>query len=175
MQLALQLQPPRVPQRSRLQLEVRALHLATALEEPVDLGEGEQSHAVLGEIVGHGEQAGEETRVMACDQLGQPRIGTHGDQAEGDLEGTQGGGQLLRLQVGVAAGGVREAAPETRAFEARDGRCHERTREQRDQADDEHDGHREQHQRDEHGRHPRCSTLGQGRRRDKPCFQRSTR
>src|SRR5947208_9711375 len=96
MQLALQLQPPRVPQRTRLELEVRALHLAAALEEPVDLGEGEESHAMLGEIVGHGEQAREEARVMAGDQLGQPRIGTHGDQAESSLEGAQRGGQLLR-------------------------------------------------------------------------------
>ena len=123
---------------------------------------------MLREIVGHREQAREEPRVMASDQLGQAWVGTHGEQAKGHLEGAQRGGELLRLQVGVATGRVREAAPEARTFDPRHGRRNQRTREQGDETDDERDGHGQQHQRDEDGRHPGGPTVGQGRGRDKP-------
>src|SRR5688500_4756728 len=63
-QLALELHPPPIPQRATPKLQVSALHLATPVEQPVDLGERQQPHALRGEVVGDGEQPREERRVV---------------------------------------------------------------------------------------------------------------
>ena len=68
-QLALELQAAPVAHRARAQLEVCALHLGAAIEEPVDLGEREQADAAVRKVVGDGEQAREEPRVVATDLL----------------------------------------------------------------------------------------------------------
>src|SRR5262249_40150128 len=68
-QLALELTATRVAERARAELEVRPLHLATAVEEPIDLGERQQPHPLRRQIVGDGEQPGEEARVMTGDLI----------------------------------------------------------------------------------------------------------
>src|SRR5207249_6339134 len=70
-QLPLELEAPAIAQRAVAELAVGALHVAAPVEEPVDLGEREQAHALLGQVIGDREQAREEPGVMARDLLGE--------------------------------------------------------------------------------------------------------
>src|SRR5262249_13081476 len=50
-QLALELTTTRVAERARAELEVRPLHLAAAVEEPIDLGERQEPHPLWRQVV----------------------------------------------------------------------------------------------------------------------------
>ena len=69
-ELALELEAARVTEGAGAELGVRALHLGAAVEQPIDLREREQADAALRQVVGHGEQAGEEPGVVAADLIG---------------------------------------------------------------------------------------------------------
>src|SRR5206468_8469055 len=85
-QLPLELEAPAVAQRAVAELEVGAPHAAAPVEEPVDLGEREQAHALLRPVTGDREQAREEPGVMARDLLGEARVHPHDEQTEGPPE-----------------------------------------------------------------------------------------
>src|SRR5438046_696130 len=102
-QLPLELEAPAVAQRAVAELEVGALHVAASVEEPVDLGEREQPHALLRQVIGDREQAREQPGVMASDLLGQARVDAHDEQAEGRLELAQRRLDLPLVEMRVAA------------------------------------------------------------------------
>src|SRR5207245_2443720 len=88
-QLPLELEAAAVAQRAVAELQVGALHVAAPVEKPVDLGEREQAHALLGQLVGDREQAREEPGVVAPDLLGETRVDPPGEPAQGRLQPAQ--------------------------------------------------------------------------------------
>src|SRR5437667_12063395 len=125
-QLPLELEAAAVAQRAVAELHVGALHVAAPVEEPVDLGEREQAHALLGQLVGDREQARKEPGVVAPDLLGETRVDPHDEQAEGRLELAQRRLDLPLPEVRVAACSVRQAALETGALEGGERRHRQR-------------------------------------------------
>src|SRR5262245_33893616 len=149
-QLTLQLEPPAVAQRPVAKLQVGALHVTPPREQALDLGEGEQSDPLLGEIVGHRQQARQQPHMVAGDLLGQARVCPHREQAERRLELAQCGLHLTTVEMRVAPGAAGEAAAETPAFEPGQGGSGQRACEERQQHDDQRERDRDQDQRGEH-------------------------
>src|SRR5262249_46261446 len=118
-QLALELDAAPVAQRAVAQLEVGSLHLATPIEQAIDLGEDEEPDGGRGRAVGDREEAREEADVMTVHLVGELAVRAHDDQAEAGLVFPQRGLALPRTQRSVPPCHAPDRPPQARPLDGR--------------------------------------------------------